>query len=733
MRALVARRALIVLGALGLAALVASCAPVTSVTPPEHTTRPGPRPAPKPEPSEVLASWYPALGPPRRDSLGRIDWTPLPRLSAARARITARIASGVDSLAVWQAEAADPASSLRPFALKRIALVALGRADTAVADARLDTLARLQSPWSWEALRMRTDLAVARGRFARADSLLDAADRRSWPDLERAAWLMRRVRVAAVMGDTVRAVDYAKQAILRYPATAPAASAVRWLDEVAARRRTPPTESEQLAAADVERFDARPDDALRRLARVEASLPRSERGRIALRIADLAQATRRFETGLAAVARAAAGGDSTRRMPVSLTRARLLRDSGRGAEAMKEFERVAKRAASDDLRLAAAWEWGIELEGTGRTADARAAYAIVAAQAGGHREDARLRRGLLALVQGDSAQAVADWNGGRGEAFDFWRAVVHATHSDSLLRTIARRPGYGWYRVAARESLGVRGWPDVDPAADTLRRGVPAALVLAEDLAALGDSADASLVLQRWSAASVATPGDSAAPSDSAAPGRAVAEALRASRIAYAIGQVATGIRFGQRALDAAARVTPELQWRIQPWLYPRALDSLYVAAGVALDRADSVRGIDEALLRAVAWQESRFAANARSRSNALGLYQLKLGTAGDMARRLREPVPDERALFDPAASLRYGREYVRWLLGRTGGDLVVAIAAYNSGPGALPPGWPDWVARGGDALFAELIGRSETRDYVRRILGARAAYREFGARPLDR
>ena len=402
-------------------------------------------------------------------------------------------------------------------------------------------------------------------------------------------------------------------------------------------------------------------------------------------------------------------------------RARLLRDSGSPAEGLNDFERVARGGATADLRLAAAWEWGIELEAAARYTAARAAYAIVAAESGPHRDDARLRRGLLAMVQGDRRRAAGEWEGARGEAFEFWRAIIGRADSapaDSVLRAIAARPGYGWYRVAARETLAVRGWRDFVPAPDTLSRSATPALDLAEDLAALGEAADASLVLQRWSAATPATP------SDSAAGVRAVALALRASRIAYAIGQPAMGIRMGQRALDASARVSPEVQWQVQPWLYPRALDSLYVTNGT-----DSSGVIDDALLRAVAWQESRFSPVARSRSNALGLYQLKLGTAGDMARRLHAPVPDEPALFDPVISVRLGREYLRYLLERTGGDVVVAIAAYNSGPGALPPGWRDWVARGGDALFDELIGRAETRDYVRRILGARQAYRELDRR----
>jgi soluble lytic murein transglycosylase-like protein len=55
-----------------------------------------------------------------------------------------------------------------------------------------------------------------------------------------------------------------------------------------------------------------------------------------------------------------------------------------------------------------------------------------------------------------------------------------------------------------------------------------------------------------------------------------------------------------------------------------------------------------------------------------------------------------------------------------------VALAAYNAGPGRIPPEWRGWVERGGAALAAELVPLPETRDYVKRILGLDQAYREL-------
>ena len=87
---------------------------------------------------------------------------------------------------------------------------------------------------------------------------------------------------------------------------------------------------------------------------------------------------------------------------------------------------------------------------------------------------------------------------------------------------------------------------------------------------------------------------------------------------------------------------------------------------------------------------------------------------------------PTEAALFDPERNARYGARYLARQLGRFDGRVAVALYAYNVGPAAVPSSWRDLVARGGEALFCELAPNPLGRDYARRILGYRQAYREL-------
>lgn len=80
-------------------------------------------------------------------------------------------------------------------------------------------------------------------------------------------------------------------------------------------------------------------------------------------------------------------------------------------------------------------------------------------------------------------------------------------------------------------------------------------------------------------------------------------------------------------------------------------------------------------LLHAVVQVESGYNAHAVSSRGAVGLMQLMPATA----RRLG--VADRR---DPLANLRGGARYLRDLLGLFGGDLPLALAAYNAGEAAV-------------------------------------------------
>ena len=142
--------------------------------------------------------------------------------------------------------------------------------------------------------------------------------------------------------------------------------------------------------------------------------------------------------------------------------------------------------------------------------------------------------------------------------------------------------------------------------------------------------------------------------------------------------------------------------------------------------------GLDAILAVSVDDQTFEYAAefridttNARA-GRALGLAQLLPGTAGDMARELRESLPNDTLMFEPDRALRYGARYLRKLLDRFDGVVPVALTAYNAGPGKVRADWRELLARGGWALYCELAANADTQDYVRRILGYRQAYREL-------
>lgn len=92
---------------------------------------------------------------------------------------------------------------------------------------------------------------------------------------------------------------------------------------------------------------------------------------------------------------------------------------------------------------------------------------------------------------------------------------------------------------------------------------------------------------------------------------------------------------------------------------------------------------------------ESRYDPMVVSPAGAAGLAQLMPGTALDLG------VADR---FDPNASVEGGARYLRQLLTSFGGNVPLALAAYNAGPAAVRR------VRG-------IPGNGETPDYVRRVL----------------
>jgi hypothetical protein len=105
--------------------------------------------------------------------------------------------------------------------------------------------------------------------------------------------------------------------------------------------------------------------------------------------------------------------------------------------------------------------------------------------------------------------------------------------------------------------------------------------------------------------------------------------------------------------------------------------------------------GIDPLLIYAQMHQESSFKLKATSYKGASGLMQLMPGTA----RRF-----GVTSIYDPKQNIDAGVKYMRWLLNTFGGDVVLALAGYNAGEGAV------WK------YGNQVPPYRETQEYVRRI-----------------
>ena len=114
---------------------------------------------------------------------------------------------------------------------------------------------------------------------------------------------------------------------------------------------------------------------------------------------------------------------------------------------------------------------------------------------------------------------------------------------------------------------------------------------------------------------------------------------------------------------------------------------------------------LDPALLAAVIYQESKFNADAKSDSGAIGLMQLRPETAKGIAIRTGGSRFRTQDLYDPEINVRYGSWYLRHLLDKYG-DERLALAAYNAGQNNLDR----WLRQGRGIAYPE------TRRYVARV-----------------
>ncbi len=136
-------------------------------------------------------------------------------------------------------------------------------------------------------------------------------------------------------------------------------------------------------------------------------------------------------------------------------------------------------------------------------------------------------------------------------------------------------------------------------------------------------------------------------------------------------------------------------------------------------------QSLDPFLVAALIRQESEFNPAVKSHANAYGLMQLLPSTGGELARHFGIRRFSASQLFVPGRNVQLGTYFFHNLLNSYGGQMEIALASYNAGPGRANL-WRTWGPFREPAEFIETVPFHETRGYVQVVLRNADVYRRL-------
>ena len=189
------------------------------------------------------------------------------------------------------------------------------------------------------------------------------------------------------------------------------------------------------------------------------------------------------------------------------------------------------------------------------------------------------------------------------------------------------------------------------------------------------------------------------------------AELAMTAHLAEAIGDAQMAVRIGKSGVA-------------------RGFNLAYYAYPInAMPEFEPLRPSPEpALMLAIARQESEFNTVILSNAGARGLMQVMPTTAQQICKDYRIKCEIDRLTSDPSYNLMLGTAYIGDQIDQFGGSYILAIAAYNAGPGRARR----WLREFGDPRrpnvdpidWIHRIPFEETRDYVKKVLSNLQVYR---------
>jgi soluble lytic murein transglycosylase len=142
----------------------------------------------------------------------------------------------------------------------------------------------------------------------------------------------------------------------------------------------------------------------------------------------------------------------------------------------------------------------------------------------------------------------------------------------------------------------------------------------------------------------------------------------------------------GAMRYDLAMQALNKALEENQDYIKPDVLRVIYPLDYTSwITRESKTMGLQEDWVRSLIRQESSFRPEAKSPANAFGVMQLLPTTAQELAREFKLKdfsTPD--SLLNPEINIKLGTTYLSRLIRSFGGNVPLALAAYNAGPTRL-------------------------------------------------